>query len=174
MSEPAPAPGLKELLTGDRARLLARKVGPVLLIVVGLLIALAVYDGLSDDTGNAGVSNTYRVVEADESWLGYLPPDRTVPGLSVAGLTSVTEDGPVSRRVDFLVPGVPDGAVSLCFVSFEGDLAGACPGSKFLGEVERAVGLPYVGLVGPIGALDWLGVYRTPTPALDDLNYLKR
>lgn len=174
MSEPAPTPGVKELLTGDRAKLLARRVGPVLLIVVGLLIALAVYDGLSDDTGNAGVSNTYRVVEADDSWLGYLPADGAVPGLSVAGLVSVTEGGPISRRVDFLVPGVPNGAVSLCFVAFEEDLAGACPDAKLLGQVKRAVGLPYVGLVGPIGALDWLGVYMSPTPALEGLDYLKR
>lgn len=174
MSEPAPAPGVKQLLTGDRAKLLARRVGPVLLIVVGLLVALAVYDGLSDDTGNAGVSDTYRVVETDESWLGYLPPDRVVPGISVAGLTSVAEGGPISRRVDFLVPGVPNGAVSLCFVAFEEDLVGACPDAKLLGQVERTVGLPYVGLVGPIGALDWLSVYLSPTPALADLDYLKR
>ncbi len=174
MSDAAPAPGVKELLTGDRARLWARRVGPVLLIIVGLLITLAVYDALSDDTGNAGVSNTYRVVRADESWLGYLPADRVVPGLSVAGLISVTEGGPVSRRVDFLVPGVPDGAVSLCFVAFEEDLASSCPDARLLGQIKRAVGLSYVGLVGPIGALDWLGVYTSPTPALEDLDYLKR
>ncbi len=174
MSDPAPAPGFKELLTGERARVIARRVGPVLLIIVGLLILLAIYDALSDDTGNDGVSNTYRTVQADESWLGYLPADGAVPGLSVAGLTAVTENGPISRRVDFLVPGVPDGAVSLCFVSFEGDLASACPDAKLLGQVKRAVGLPYVGLVGPIGALDWLGVYTSPTPELGDLDYLKR
>ena len=159
---------------GERARAVARRVGPVLLVVVGLLAALAVYDGVAGDSGNAGVSDSYRVVADDESWLGYLPADGDVPGLSVAGLATVENDGPVSRRVDFVVPGVPDGAVSLCFVGFEGDLAVACPDAVPLGQVRRSVGLPYVGLVGPIGALDWLGVYGSPTPELDDLDYLRR
>lgn len=177
MSDPAPVSGgptIPELLTGDRAQVLARQVGPVLLVIVGLLIILALYDALSADTGNAGVSDSYRIVEADDSWLGYLPVDGAVPGLSVAGLTSVTENGPVSRRVEFLVPGVPDGAVSLCFVSFEEDLVASCPGAKLLGQIKRAVGLPYVGLVGPIGALDWLDVYSSSTPTLDSLDYLRR
>lgn len=175
MTEPAPSGGSwSDALTGDRARWLLRRVGPVVLVLVVVLVALAVYDGLSDDSGNAGVSQSYRVVEQDDSWLGYLPADGAVPGLSVAGLTSVTEGGPVARRIDFLVPGVPDGAVSLCFVGFDGDLAVACPDAVALGEVERAVGLPFVGLEGPIGALDWLGVYSSPTPALGDLDYLRR
>ncbi|MGA8846843.1 MAG: hypothetical protein WB471_09550 [Nocardioides sp.] len=178
MSDPGPEPdaarGAEGLLTSDRAKLVARRVGPVLLVVIGLLVALAVYDGLSDDTGNAGVSGTYRTVADDESWLGYLPAEGAVPGLSVAELTSVTEGGPVSRRVDFVVPGVPDGTVTLCFVSFEEDLSAACPDAALLGQIERAVGLPYVGLDGPIGALDWLRVYTSPTPSLQDLDYLKR
>lgn|GEM_PF-2078271 len=159
---------------GERARALARRVAPVLLVVVGLLVALAVYDGLAGDSGNVGVSDSYRTVADDESWLGFLPDDGAVPGLSVAGLTAVEDDGPVSRQVDFVVPGVPDGTVSLCFVGFEGDLAVACPDAVLLGQVQRSVGLPYVGLVGPIGALDWLGVYSSPTPQLDDLDYLRR
>ena len=158
----------------ERARVIVRRVVPAVLVVVGLIVALALYDGLTDDTGNSGVSGVFGIVAEDESWLGYLPADGAVPGLSVAGLASVTENGPVSRRVDFLVPGVPNGAVSLCFVSFEGDLASACPDAKLLGQVKRAVGLPYVGLDGPIGALDWLGVYSSPTPTLEDLDYLKR
>lgn len=159
---------------GERARAVARRVGPVLLVVVGLLVALAVYDGVAGDSGNAGVSDSYRTVADDDSWLGYLPADGAVPGLSVAGLTAVEDDGPVSRRVDFVVPGVPDGTVSLCFVGFEDDLAVACPDAVLLGKVERAVGLPYVGLEGPIGALDWLEIYATPAPELDELAYLRR
>lgn len=161
-------------LGGDRARAVARRVLPVLGVVVGLLLALAVYDALSGDTGNTGVGDGYRLVEADPTWLAYLPEDGAVPGLSVAGLAATSTDGPVTRRVDLRVPGVPDGAVTLCFVGFAEDLASACPRARLLGEVERAVGLPIVGLEGPIGALDWLAVYASPVPELDDLDYLRR
>ena len=158
----------------ERLVSIARVVGPVVLVVLALVVALAVYDAVSGESSNTGVADSYRVVEADESWLDYLPAQGAVPGLSVAGLTSVTEGGPVSRRVDFLVPGVPDGAVSLCFVGFDGDLAAACPDAVALGQVERGVGLPFLGLDGPIGALDWLAVYAAPAPELEDLDYLRR
>lgn len=161
----------------DRARTILRRVGPVVLVVVVVLVSLALYDALAgDDEGsnNAGSPGVYGTVQADESWLGYLPADRAIPGLVVTGLTTMSGDGPVARRVDVRVPGVPDGAVSLCFVGFDGDLALACPDASPLGQVDRAVGLPYVGLVGPIGALDWLAVYSSPTPELADLDYLRR
>ncbi|WP_323792129.1 hypothetical protein [Nocardioides sp.] len=162
---------------GDRARTVLRRVGPVVLVVVVVLVSLGLFDALTGDEdtpGTAGVTGVYATVEADESWLGYLPADRAIPGLVVTGLTTMENDGPVARRVDVRVPGVPDGAVSLCFVGFDGDLASACPEAAPLGKVSRAVGLPFIGLVGPIGALDWLGVYSSPTPELADLDYLRR
>ena len=160
----------------DQARTVLRRVGPVVLVVVVVLVSLGLYDALNGDDGadNAGGTGVYGTVQADESWLGYLPADRAVPGLVVTGLTSTTDAGPVARRVDVRVPGVPDGAVSLCFVGFDGDLALACPDAVPLGEVSRSVGLPYIGLIGPIGALDWLAVYSSPTPELEDLDYLRR
>ncbi len=174
MSAPTPSGSLLDHLTGERARQVARRVGPVLLVLVVVLVVLALYDGLSDDSGNAGAGDSYGVVAADDSWLGYLPAQGAVPGLSVVGLTEVTRGGPVARRVDFVVPGVSDGAVTLCFVGFDGDLAVACPDAVPLGQVGRAVGLPFVGLEGPIGALDWLAVYSSPTPGLEALDYLRR
>ncbi len=162
---------------GDRARTILRRVGPVVLVLVVVLASLGLYDALTgddEDSPNAGGPGVYGTVQADESWLGYLPADRAIPGLVVTGLTTTSDEGPVARRVDVRVPGAPDGAVSLCFVGFDGDLAIACPDARPLGKVERAVGLPYVGLIGPIGALDWLAVYSSPTPELADLDYLRR
>ncbi len=137
--------------------------------VLAVVVVLAIVAG----AGSGSTSLAYRTVEKDPTWLGYLPPDGAIPGISVTGLGAGSADGPDSRRINLAVPG-SGGGVALCFTKYSAGLARACPGSRVIGHLDRDVALPWAALVGTVGATDWLALLNTPVPALEDLDYLQR
>jgi hypothetical protein len=118
-------------------------------------------------------SETYKTIEADRSWLAYLPPGDTGLDLTVVGLNFENGAGVESRRVD-LADSTHHKIASLCFAETEKAVLRACPGTTFLGVASRSdMDLPAVAQLNPDGTVDWLKYLGDPTPRLDDLDYVE-
>ena len=115
----------------------------------------------------------YKTVESEPSWLAYLPASHDGLDLVPAGLNSENATGNDMRRVD-LMDGGRDEVVSLCFASTRKAVLEACPGSTYLGRSTRdEIDLPAMSQIGKTrGSRDWLSLLSSPTPQLEDIDYL--
>jgi len=115
----------------------------------------------------------YKTVESDPSWLAYLPASNDGLDLGPAGLNSENATGNDMRRVD-LMDGGRGEVVSLCFASTRKAVLEACPGSTYLGRSTRdEIDLPAMSQIGKSpGSRDWLSLLSSPTPQLEDVDYL--